>query len=145
MRTPIRPLPDAIQRWASRVRYLRWLDALVAGLVVWGLLAAAVPGLRVGDRAVVALTLLGLLAPVHPLRVRWRPVSAWVALSMSRAIGPGDRAWYVRSGEAMLVLVTARRRLRVTMVTGTPDAAEGLSVRRSRVLLIPADPARARR
>src|SRR5437764_411098 len=35
MRSPLRPLPAAVARWAITARLLRWLDALVAWLVVW--------------------------------------------------------------------------------------------------------------
>jgi len=55
-----------------------------------------------------------------------------------RDLSPGDQAWYVRPGHAERVLVTARRRTRV-VIARLNDAAEELSVRRTRVLLVPAD------
>jgi hypothetical protein len=135
MRTPPRPLPDAIARWTSRVRYLRWLDALVAWPAAWALLATVAPGLPADVEALVALGLVGGLAWLPPVRVRWRPVSAWAALRLSRRLVPGDRVWFVRPDHAELVVVTARRGLRIT-IAGR-DAAEGISVRRTRVLLVP--------
>ena len=66
-------------------------------------------------------------------------MSAWVGLAVSRRLRPGDRAWYVRSQRADLVLVTACHGIRVVIVTPDVDADEGLSVRRTRVLLLPAD------
>ena len=56
---------------------------------------------------------------------------------------PGDRAWYVRPEAPEVVIVTARRGLRLTVAVPGRGAAEGLSVRRTRVLLLGADePAR---
>jgi hypothetical protein len=135
MRTPIRPLPDAVERWASRVRYLRWLDALLAWLALWALLGFALP-LPLQAQAVLATVALSLLALVPPLRLRWRPVTAAVGIRLSRSLRPGDRAWYVVSGRAEGVIVTARRRLRVVVARPGQGPAEGLEVRRTRVLLL---------
>jgi len=52
----------------------------------------------------------------------------------------GDQASYVRPGHAERVLVTARGGTRVVIVLND-EGAEGLSVRRTRVLLVPADSA----
>ncbi|HBH02049.1 MAG TPA: hypothetical protein DDZ42_09045 [Candidatus Rokubacteria bacterium] len=136
MRTPIRATPYAVERWASRFRYLRWLDALVAWLAAWATLAAA---LDVGPDAQAGLAAVatGLLALVPPIRVRWRPVSAWVGLAMSVRLGPGDRAWYVVPGRAEPVLVTARRGFRLVVAGVDRGRAEGIEVRRTRVLLLP--------
>jgi hypothetical protein len=68
-------------------------------------------------------------------------MSGAVALVMSARLSAGDQAWYVRPGQAERVLVTARHRTRVVIVRLTDVGAEGLSVRRTRVLLVPADPA----
>jgi len=35
MTTPMRPLPGYVDRWTSRTRWLRWMDALLAWLGVW--------------------------------------------------------------------------------------------------------------
>jgi hypothetical protein len=72
------------------------------------------------------------------LRRAWRPVSAPTTVLLSRDLRPGDRAWFVRGRTADLVLVTARHGLRVVVARPDQDAAEGLSVRRTRVLLLPA-------
>jgi len=54
-------------------------------------------------------------------------------------LAPGDRAWHVRSDGPELVIVTARRALRLTVAVPGRGAAEGLSVRRTRVLVLGAD------
>src|SRR5215813_11454972 len=118
MRSPLRPVPAAVERWTTAVRVLRWLDALAAWLVLWGIAAL-----------------------VRPLRTRWRPLSGAVALVKSARLAPGDHAWYVRPGRAERVLVTARHRTRVVIVRLGDESSEGLGVRRTRVLLVPADPA----
>ena len=134
MRSPVRPLPPNVGRWASRARWLRWLDALVAWLLVWAALAL---GLRtVTPAATAAAVVVGLAALVGPLRRRWRPLGALILLSVSRALRPGDRAWLVLPRHVEPVIVTARRRLR--LVVARPDqGAEGMEVRRTRVLVVP--------
>ena len=92
--------------------------------------------------AAVSLGCLGLGLAIRPVRVRWRPVSGWVGLAVSRGLRPGDRAWYVRSRAADLVLVTARHGARLVIARPDFAADEGLNVRRTRVLLIPADAVR---
>jgi hypothetical protein len=136
MRTPIRPTPELVERWIARARRLRWLDALAGWLVLWFALAGALGHVTSGQAALAALALLGLLALVPPLRVRWRVVSGAVGLWMSRAIAVGDRAWCIGPGSATRVIVTARRGARVTVANTGGDAAEGVSVRRTRVLLV---------
>lgn len=136
MRTPIRPVPPAVEAWASRVRYLRWLDALMAGLVMWALLALTL-SLPVQASAVLAATAVGFLALLPPLRLRWRPVSAAISVRLSRGLRAGDRAWYVVPGRAEAVIVTARRRLRLVVAQPHHGPAEGLEVRRTRVLVLP--------
>lgn len=138
MRTPIKPLPEAVVRWTRRARRLRWLDGVAAWLLLW-VVAAFLPGsLDVADRAVLAALAVAALALAPPLRRRWRPVSTCVALIVSRPLRPGDRAWCVRPGDAELVLVTARRGLRV-VIAGAPGPTEGIPVSRTRVILLPAD------
>ena len=78
------------------------------------------------------------------LRVRsgWRPLSGTTTLVVSRRLRPGDRAWFVHGSDADLVLVTARHGFRLIIARPGHDAAEGVSVRRTRVLLLPASAAR---
>jgi hypothetical protein len=130
--TPIRPLPEGIARWSTRARWLRRLDALAAAGLVWVLLAVLLPGVGVGAQAGAA----GVITAVSA------PVGLWV----SRLVAPGDRAWYVRAEGSDLVMVTGRRGLRLTVAVPGGSAAEGLSVRRTRVLVLGADepPRRAR-
>jgi hypothetical protein len=135
VRSPIRAIPGDIGRWNARLRGLRWLDALVAWLLLASVLWMTAP---LDPRQTLLLSLAGVVGAVlvPPARSRWRPVSGPVGLILSRRLRPGDRAWYVRAGEADRVLITARRGLR--MVIAKPgESAEGLSVRRTRVLLIP--------
>ncbi|HEX9818826.1 MAG TPA: hypothetical protein VGD07_04345 [Methylomirabilota bacterium] len=139
MRTPIRPVPEAVVRWIARRRWLRGCDFLVT----WGLLGAAAIGVlgpaRLEVAAVAALVVVGVGAALPPLRARWRPITAWVALRVSRDLRPGQRAWYVGASDARLVVVTARRGVR--LVIARPDLVqdEGISVRRTRVFLLAAD------
>ena len=138
MTTPIRAVPDSVARWISRMWWLRWVDAAIAWVGLWGL------GLVLGSAlashaAVLSLTFLCLGLLIRPIRSSWRPISGWVGLAMSRGLRPGDRAWYVRSREADLVLVTARHGARLVIVRPDLAYSEGLNVRRTRVLLIPAE------
>ena len=139
MRSPLRPLPAPVERWTTRVRVLRWLDALSAGLVVWGALVVALPSAPRLPVAALAGLVVALGALVRPLRARWRPLSGIVAHVLSAQLSPGDQAWYVRPGHAERVLVTARHRTRVVIVRLNDEGAEGVSVRRTRVVLLPAD------
>lgn len=141
MGTPIRPLPEAVARWSVRARWIRRLDALAAGAFVWGLLAVMLPGVGAGARAGAAAVIAGLLGGVAPIRARWRPVSGPVGLWVSRTLAPGDRAWYVRPEGSELVIITARRGFRLTVAVPGRGATEGLSVRRTRVLVFAADEA----
>ena len=141
MRSPLRPVPAAIERWTTAVRVLRWLDALVAWLVLWGIAVLVAPGSPAGPLAGLAAAVVALTRFVRPLRTRWRPLSGAVALVKSARLAPGDHAWYVRPGHAERVLVTARHRIRVVIVRLGDEGSEGLSVRRTRVLLVPADSA----
>jgi len=141
MRSPLRPVPAAVTRWTTTVRVLRWLDALAAWLVVWGIAALVVPGTTPGPLAGLAAGVVALAQFVRPLRTRWRPLSGAVALAKSARLAPGDQAWYVRPGHAERVLVTARHRIRVVIVRLGDEGSEGFSVRRTRVLLVPADSA----
>ena len=138
MTTPMRPVPDSVGRWLRRRRWLRWGDALVAWALLWSVSAVVLGPARPEAAAVVALVLVGLGAGLQPLRVRWRPVTAWVGLRISRGLRPGDRAWYLGTRDARLVVVTARRGIRLVIVR--PDLQdEGISVRRTRVFLLAAE------
>jgi hypothetical protein len=139
MTTPIRPVPREVNRWVSLCAWLRRADALVA----WGLVWAALQGLPRMDSAraaVLAAIVVALGALIRPLRVVWRPASGAVGLAISRDLHPGDRAWYVRSGHADLVLVTARHGARLVIApTDLQEPDEVLTIRRTRVLFVPAD------
>jgi len=138
--TPIRPLPDTVERWVSRLRWLRWADALAGWLSLllgWSLLAPRVPSQAA---MTLAAGLLGAAALIPRLRLGWRPVSALTTLLASRGLSPGDHAWFVHGGDAHLVLVTARHGHRVVIARPGHDSVEGMSVRRTRVLLLPGAP-----
>ncbi len=139
MRSPLKPLPAAVASWIVTARVLRWLDALVAWLGVWGGAALALPSASRESLALIAVLVVALGALALPLRARWRPVSGGVGLAVSRRLSAGDQAWYVRPGAAERVLVTALHRTRVVIARLDGSGAEGLSVRRTRVLLVPAD------
>ena len=139
MRSPLKPLPAAVARWTVTARILRWLDALAAWLGVWAGAALALSSASRASLALLAVLVVALGALARPLRSRWRPVSGVVGLAVSRRLSPGDPAWYVRPGDAERVLVTALHRTRVVIARLDESGAEGLSVRRTRVLLVPAD------
>ena len=141
MTTPMKPVPELVARWMARVRWFRWLDALVAWAGLSGLGAAVLGRGLAGEAAGLALILVGLGFVVRPLRTRWRPLSGWMGLAMSRGLHPGDRAWYVRSHQADLVLVTARHGARLVIAAPNLAKDESLTVRRTRVLVLPADSA----
>jgi len=142
MTTPIRPVPKEIDRWISRAVWLRWIDAVVAWMGLWGALVSGVAPAR--PAAVLSVALVGFGFMVRPVRALWRPVSGCVGLAASRGLQPGDRAWYVRSRRADVVLVTARHGARLVIAMPDLDADEVLSVRRTRVLLLPAEAEGAR-
>lgn len=137
MRSPIQSVPAAVQTWIGRARYLRWLDAAVAWLAVMAYFVLEAGAIAVVPAAIISAAVVLVCALMAPLRVRWRPVSGLVGYIVSNGLRPGDRAWYVRGGRADLVIVTARRGLRVSIAAPEMGAAEGLSVRRTRVLVVP--------
>ena len=139
MQTPLRPLPASVVRWTAGVRVLRWLDALVAWAVLWGA-ATVLLGTSRTPAVSLALVVVAFGCLVRPLRVRWRPITGTVGLFLTSRLTPGDHAWYVRPGRAQRVLVTGRRGVHVAITPLSDEGAEGLSVRRTRVLLVPAGP-----
>src|SRR6266446_3711874 len=118
MTTPIRAVPDSVARWISRMWCLRWVDAGVAWVGLWGGFSWVLGSTSASHAAVPSLTFLCLGILIRPIRSSWRPISGWVGLAMSRGLRHGARLVIVR-----------------------PDLAysEGLNVRRTRVLLIPAE------
>jgi hypothetical protein len=139
MASPMKPLPMEVERWMGRLGRLRWADAAVAWLATWILVVAASEARPAPLALLSALVVAGLAWSLPPLRVRWRPVSAVVGVRMSRHVRPGSRAWYIRADAADLVIVTARRGVRVVIAGMTESRTEGFAVRRTRVLLIPAE------
>ena len=137
MRSPIQPTPRDVQTWMVRARLLRWGDVAVAWLGL-AILVRAASGLAPGPTILLAAAAIALGVALAPLRTRWRPVSGPIGCLVSNALKPGDHAWYVRPARADLVIVTARRGLRVSIAAPELGAAEGLSVRRTRVLVVPA-------
>ena len=131
-------------RWVTWAPALRWADALLAWLAIWAIVAASLNRGGGEAQALLAALIAGGLAFLPPLRARWRPVSGYVGLLVSRSLRPGDAAWYVGRRQAERVLVTARRRLRAVIVTGERGATEGFSVRRTRVILLPVEDRRPR-
>ena len=137
MRSPVRAVPGHVERAADRVRWLRFLDAVAIWLVAWAAVAVVLETATWSASAVGAAFVVALAACIRPLRQRWRPVSALCLASMSRGLKPGDHAWLVLEERVEPVIVTARRRLR--LVVASPDQErEGLEIRRTRVVVIPA-------
>jgi len=138
MTPPTAPVPATVEKWISRSKYLRWVDAVTAWLVLFGVAMTLLPEQSDRTIALISVALLVLGVMLRPLRVHWRPVSGWAGVLVSRTVRPGDRAWFVRDGRADSVLVTARRGLRVSIAVPGMGAAETISVRRTRVFLVPA-------
>ena len=139
MRSPLRPVPPHVVRWVYLLRVLRWLDAAVGWLVLWGTFELLLPEAPSPGLALFAAGALGLGRMAPWLRRRWRPVSSLVSVVVSAPLRPGSRAWYVRSTDAELVVVTGRRGLRLVIVTPAQGGAEGITVRRTRVVVLPAE------
>src|SRR5881628_2475468 len=115
MTPPTAPVPATVEKWISRSKYLRWVDAVTAWLVLFGVAMTLLPEQSDRTIALISVALLVLGVMLRPLRVHWRPVSGWAGVLVSRTVRPGDRAWFVRDGRADSVLVTARRGLRVSI------------------------------
>ena len=128
-------MPVAVERWASRARWLRWVDGLATFVIVW-LVMASVLDVEAATSALAAAALIGAAALVRPLRLRWRPASALVSLSVSRGLRAGDLAWCVFPGRVERVIVTARRGWRLVVARPDQGPQEGLEIRRTRVLVI---------
>jgi len=75
MATPTAPVPATVEKWIARSRYLRWIDAAAAWIVLLGVVVALFPELPSGALALLAAALLGLGVVLRPLRLHWRPVS----------------------------------------------------------------------
>ena len=139
MTTPINPVPHLVACWMSRVRWLRGLDALVAWTGLWATAVWVLGRASAPEAAVLSMVIVCLSVGVRSLRTRWRPVTGWVGLTMSRSLQVGDRAWYVRAHRADLVLVTARHGARLAIAGPSLAEDESLTVRRTRVLVLPTD------
>src|SRR5216117_3267144 len=73
MRSPLRPLPAVVARWMATARLLRWLDALVAWLVVWGGAVTVLPRASSESLAALSALVVALTAsPITPLTGRQR-------------------------------------------------------------------------
>ena len=139
MRSPVRAVPPNVERAAARAGWLRALDAVLAWLLAWAAVAAVLETATASTSATIAVLTVVVVALVAPLRRGWRPVSALVSLSVSRPLRPGDHAWLVLPERVEPVIVTARRGLR--LVVATPhQGSEGVSVRRTRILVVPSEP-----
>src|SRR2546426_12285894 len=92
MRSPLRPLPAAVARWAIAARLLRWLDALVAWLVVWTGAGVVLPHASAESHAILAALAVTLGALALPLRAPWRPASGGRGRARDAAPPPRPRA-----------------------------------------------------
>src|SRR2546425_7354305 len=125
MRSPPRPLPAAVPRWAIAARLLRWLAALVAWLVVWTGAVVVLPHASAESHAILAALAVTLGALALPLRARWRPASGVVGLVLSARLAPRAPAGDVRPGGAERGPVTARPPARVVVARPHPAGARG--------------------
>src|SRR2546425_12847857 len=100
MRSPLRPLPATVARWAITARLLRWLDALVAWLVVWTGAVVVLPHASAESHAILAALAVTLGALALPLRARWRPASRGVRRVVSARPPPRAPAADGRPGGA---------------------------------------------
>src|SRR2546426_296852 len=100
MRSPLRPLPAAVARWAIAARLLRWLDALVAWLVVWTGAVVVLPHASAESHAILAALAVTLGALALPLRARWRPASGGVGLVVRARLPPRAEGGGLRPGGA---------------------------------------------
>jgi hypothetical protein len=128
-----------VERWLARRRWLRWADAALAWGLLWLAALAVLGPERPEGAAVLAVAAAGAAAAYQPLRVRWRPVTGWAGLRLSRGLRAGDRAWYLGAHDATLVVVTARRGVRLVIARPGLGRDESLSVRRTRVFVLAAD------
>jgi len=135
--SPTSPVPVDVERWLSRSSYLRWIDAGAGWVTLAAIAACLMPRPSAGSvsLASAAVLVFGMMLPA--VRIRWRPVTGWIGLSVSRPLRPGDRAWFVRDGRADPVLITARHGARLSIAMPNRGEAETISVRRTRVLLVP--------
>src|SRR3989441_10114592 len=109
MRSPLRPLPAAVARWAIAARLLRWLDALVAWLVVWTGAVVVLPHASAESHAILAALAVTLGALALPLRARWRPASGGLRPVAGGRPAPRAQGGVVRPGRAARGPVAARR------------------------------------
>lgn len=138
MRTPVRAVAPSLERWTFRARWLRPLDVLGACALAWPLMALALDATALSS-AIATLACVGVAALFPAVRLRWRPVSAAICLWVSRGLRPGDRGWYVLPDRVEPIIVTARRRRRLVVAGPDQEPAEGLEVRRTRILVVPFD------
>ena len=128
-------MPVAVERWVSRARWLRWVDAAVTFAIVWSGVASVLD-VAAASSALSAAVLVGTASLWRPLRRRWRPASALVSLSVSRGLRAGDLAWCVFPDHVERVIVTARRGWRLVVARPGQGPQEGVEVRRTRVLVV---------
>jgi hypothetical protein len=124
--------------WISRLQWLRWMDALLAWLALLLALTLLLPQISSTTAMTLAAGVLLVVSLIPRVRLAWRPVSGTTTVLVSHGLRPGDRAWFVHGRDADLVLVTARHGLRIVVAKPDHEATEGMSVRRTRVLLLPA-------
>src|SRR5206468_10901588 len=93
--SPTSPVPVVVERWLSRSRYLRWIDAGIAWLVLAVLAASVLPRPSAGSIALASAVVLVLAAMVPALRARWPPVSGWVSPAGSPPLRRRGRACVV--------------------------------------------------
>src|SRR5207245_10221196 len=94
--SPTSPVPVVVERWLSRSRYLRWIDAGIAWLVLAVLAASVLPRPSAGSVALASAVVLVLATMGPALRIRWPPVCAWIGIAVRRPLRPAGRAGLAR-------------------------------------------------
>src|SRR2546427_3380486 len=90
--SPTSPVPVVVERWLSRSRYLRWIDAGIAWLVLAVLAASVLPRPSAGAVAPPAAPVFVVAPMVPPPPVRLRPPSRGIhppGCPPPRPRGPG--------------------------------------------------------
>src|SRR5258706_8754496 len=99
----------------SRLRWLRWTDAVLAWLALVLGLTVLLPRMPAPPAMALAICLLFVVSLIPRLRQAWRPLSAITTLAISHGLPPGDLAWFVHWRDADLVLLTPRHGIRIVI------------------------------
>jgi len=102
MTAPMRPVPDGVQAWVARRRWLRWSDALPAWALLWGAWTVGMcfGGLVVARRlggAGVALTMIVVQSAALAVPTLWLSLAFACALYLVGGTAHGTKNVVVRT------------------------------------------------